>query len=804
MKTYINPPASEWSNILKRPYLETNNLESVVQKIMERVQTEGDQALLQLTQKFDSENIKNLMVSVEELEDSSTQIDSKLKSAIRQAKANIEQFHNAQKEETKVVETMPGVQCWRKSIAIEKVGLYIPGGTAPLFSTVLMLGVPAQIAGCSEIILCTPPQKDGSINPAILYTAQLVGISKIFKVGGAQAIAAMAYGTETIPAVNKIFGPGNQYVTEAKQQANRAGVAIDLPAGPSEVLVVADQSADPAFVAADLLSQAEHGADSQVVLVTFNKEFVKEVREEVDKQIKILPRKEIARKALENSVAIVVENKKTALDVINNYAPEHLIVALENAEMFSSNIKNAGSVFLGHYTPESAGDYASGTNHTLPTNGFATAYSGVSLDSFVKKITFQRISKTGLKNLGPCVEVMAAAEQLEAHKNAISIRLKTLNEIILEEDKLDAENGNQKISIKSLVRQDLRDFKPYASAREEFEGQAEVYLDANENPFETNLNRYPDPMQTDLKNKIASLKGVNKDNIFLGNGSDEAIDLLIRLFCEKDKDSILVLPPTYGVYKVFAKTAGVQVKQLPLNKDFQPNLDGLNSISSISCKILFICNPNNPTGSVIPFETLQNIIKNFPGIVVLDEAYIDFSKSKSCISLIDENPNLVVLQTFSKAWGMAGARLGMAFSNPTLINWLNKIKMPYNINQLTQDTILKKLENQEVVLKQIQEIKKERISLSQQFIAFDFIKKVFPSETNFILVQTTNANDLYDFLLRKSIIVRNRSKQINCKDCLRFTIGTPTENEKLINALNAYQSTLDAKPIDSISKIQSI
>ncbi len=796
-----NPPKSQWSNILKRPTIETKDLESAVSKIMQQVKVQGDQSLIELTTKFDKVQLSILQVNKEEITAAIQQVDPKLKAAIQQAKANIEQFHTAQKEETKIIETMPGVQCWRKSVAIEKVGLYIPGGTAPLFSTVLMLGVPAQIAGCSEIILCTPPQKDGTINPAILYTADLVGITKVFKVGGAQAIAAMAYGTETIPAINKIFGPGNQYVTEAKQQASRAGVAIDLPAGPSEVLVVADGSAEPAFVAADLLSQAEHGADSQVVLIAFEEDFVTEVNAEIGNQIEALPRKSIAQEALKNSVAIIVENKKEALDLINFYAPEHLIVATDKAELFAENIKNAGSVFLGNYTPESAGDYASGTNHTLPTNGYAAAYSGVSLDSFVKKITFQKITKMGLQNLGPSVELMAAAEQLEAHKNAISIRLKSDDN---SKDDLAQLGEIKQTPISSLVRRDLKDFLPYSSARDEFEGTAEVYLDANENPFQTNLNRYPDPMQKDLKNKIGELKGIKSSKIFLGNGSDEAIDLLIRLFCERGNDSILILPPTYGVYSVFAKIAGVQVKTLALDKNFQPSIEALNNLGSKNSKILFICNPNNPTGSIISIKKIQEIISNFSGIVVVDEAYIDFSETQSCISLIDQNPNLVVLQTFSKAWGLAGLRLGMAFSNPDLINWINKIKMPYNINSLTQQTVLEKLENKGQVLQEIQTIKNERAKLDQRLKDFNFIKKVFPSEANFILAETSNADELYDFLLKKGIIVRNRSKQFNCENCLRFTIGTSKENQKLITALKVYQEILNSRIENQKTNLQSL
>lgn len=426
MKLSIYPDKSTWTELLRRPVFETSSLEAMVSGILQAVQREGDAAVKRYTAQFDKVEIESLQVTEAEIEEAVASLDANLKTAIQTAKANIEKFHRQQIQPIEVVETMPGVRCWRKSVGIERVGLYIPGGTAPLFSTVLMLGVPAKLADCKEIVLCSPPNKEGKIHPAILYTAHLVGVTKIFKAGGVQAVGAMAYGTESIPQVYKIFGPGNQYVTAAKQLVNKEGIAIDMPAGPSEVLVCADASANPGFVAADLLSQAEHGVDSQVVLVAFDEEFVAKVNAEIESQLANLPRKNIAAKALANSLAIVVQSEAEALDLINEYAPEHLILSLERAENFSASIINAGSVFIGNYTPESVGDYASGTNHTLPTNGFAKAYSGVSLDSFVKKITFQQLTREGLKNVGPAVEKMAAAEELEAHKMAVSLRLKEI------------------------------------------------------------------------------------------------------------------------------------------------------------------------------------------------------------------------------------------------------------------------------------------------------------------------------------------------------------------------------------------
>ena len=426
MKTYNFPSAGSWSDILKRPTQSKANLEKVVTEMFAEIQAKGDEALFAFTSKFDGCQLNTLQVSESEIADAINTLDPQLKAAIEKAANNIRTFHNNQMQTEAAVQIADGIQCWRKTTAIEKVGLYIPGGTAPLFSTVLMLAIPASIAGSKEITLCSPPNKEGKIHPAILFAAALCGVRKIFKLGGIQAIGAMTYGSESVPKAYKIFGPGNQYVTAAKQYASMEGVAIDMPAGPSEVLVFADASGDAAFVAADLLSQAEHGADSQVVLVSTEARMITEVQKEIDIQLQALPRKETAAKALANSILILVKSKEEAMDLINEYAPEHLILQSQDEAYFVQNIRNAGSVFIGNYTPESAGDYASGTNHTLPTNGYARAYSGVSVDSFVKKITFQKITEKGLKELGPTIEIMAEAEELMAHKNAVSIRLRSL------------------------------------------------------------------------------------------------------------------------------------------------------------------------------------------------------------------------------------------------------------------------------------------------------------------------------------------------------------------------------------------
>jgi len=426
MKIYINPSRTSWPQLTARPQLALEFLESSVRNIFNRVKKSGDNALRELTLQFDKVDIGNLEVSKKEFQNAENTLSQSLKEAIKTAAANIEKFHDAQKKDSIKIETTPGVTCWRRAVPIEKIGIYIPGGSAPLFSTVLMLGVPARLAMCSKVVLCSPPDKSGEINPAILFAAQLVGIDRIFKVGGAQAIAAMAFGTESIERVYKIFGPGNQYVTKAKQLVTEEGVAIDMPAGPSEVLIMADESSDPVFVAADLLSQAEHGEDSQVILVVNNQVLVSPIQKQIEQQLSDLPRRSIAEKALLHSRAVVLEDPQEAIAFVNEYAPEHLIVNMKNASSIAEAINNAGSVFLGNYSPEAIGDYASGTNHTLPTNGYAKAFAGVALESFMKFITYQELTKEGILGLGPVVEKMAEAEQLIGHKRAVQVRINSL------------------------------------------------------------------------------------------------------------------------------------------------------------------------------------------------------------------------------------------------------------------------------------------------------------------------------------------------------------------------------------------
>ena len=423
MKIVQYPERAAWQQLLTRPAIDNSSLQQKVKEVMIEVKLQGDTAVKKFTRQFDGVDLADLVVSEKEIREAASLLSDELKRAISQAAENIELFHQKQTAAVEVIETMPGIQCWRRSIGIEKVGLYIPGGTAPLFSTILMLAIPARIAGCKKVVLCSPPGKDGKLNPAILYAASITGITSVYKIGGVQAIAAMAYGTDTVPQVYKIFGPGNQYVTCAKQLVQQEGIAIDMPAGPSEVCVLADDTADAAFVAADLLSQAEHGVDSQVLLVTTAAVLIEQVQAELERQLAQLSRKELAAKALDNSTAILVKNKEEALALVNEYAAEHLIISCKDADELAAQVVNAGSVFIGNYSPESVGDYASGTNHTLPTNGFAKAYSGVSVDSFVKKVTYQKLSQQGLQHIAETVVLMAEAEGLDAHANAVRVRL---------------------------------------------------------------------------------------------------------------------------------------------------------------------------------------------------------------------------------------------------------------------------------------------------------------------------------------------------------------------------------------------
>ena len=789
MQLYSYPDPSTWPALQQRAAAaEAPQVAARVRAIFDQVRERGDAALLALAAELDKASLTTLLVTEAEFATAAAQVPADLQAAIRQAKTNIEAFHGAQREPELRVETMPGVFCSRRAVPVQRVGLYVPGGSAPLFSTLLMLGVPARLAGCPQVVVCTPPQADGSVSPIILFVAQLLGISTVVKAGGAQAVAALALGTDSVPAVDKIFGPGNRYVTAAKQlAAAEHGVAIDMPAGPSEVLVIADASANPVFVAADLLSQAEHGPDSQVVVLSDSGVVLEQVQAEVTRQLATLPRRDVAALALANSRAILLPNAAVMLDFSNQYAPEHLILATDDAEALAAQVTNAGSVFLGHLTPEAVGDYASGTNHTLPTSGYARQYSGVSLDSFIKKITFQRLSASGLQVLGPVVELMAEAEGLVAHARAITLRLASLAapeaSLVTQEPAEAVRNPYA-----GLIRPSIERMQPYSSARDEFEGMAPVMLDANENSLGSvgpvDFSRYPDPHQRAIKAELSQLKAVAPAQIFLGNGSDEAIDLLVRLTCTPGQDSIVICPPTYGMYEVAANLNDVRVECLPLTPDFQLPAHAAEELAASTAKLVFLCSPNNPTGNLLAQEAVETILRTFKGLVVVDEAYADFAAAPSWTTRLAEFPRLVVLQTFSKAWGLAGLRLGIAYAAPALIAYLDKIKPPYNISAATQQHALAALANAPRLVEMRAELLKGRTWLAEQLPHLAVVAHVFPSDANFLLVRlNADATVVYDQLRARGIVVRNRTTQPGCAGCLRLTVGTADENAQLLQAL---------------------
>ncbi len=775
------PDKSKWSELLKRPVMNTESLNEVVKSILDQVKYNGDEAVLSFEETFDHVRLRSLVVTEEEIQEAESLISDELKNAIVLAKNNIARFHEAQRFEGVQVETQRGVTCWQKSVPIERVGLYIPGGTAPLFSTVLMLAIPANIAGCGEIVLCTPPARDGKVHPAVLFAAKTAGVNHIYKIGGVQAIGAMAYGTQSVPRVYKIFGPGNQYVTAAKQLVSMGDVAIDMPAGPSEVMVLADETANPVFVAADLLSQAEHGVDSQAMLVTTSESLQQAVMKEVERQLDVLPRKEIASKSLKYSRLILVKDMDEAIEMVNEYAPEHLIIQTKDYVALAKRVVNAGSVFLGKYACESAGDYASGTNHTLPTNGYAKAYNGVNLDSFCRKITYQELSAQGIGRIGKAIEVMAANELLDAHKNAVTVRLQSS---AFQKEQL----ATQPFNLELLVRKNIWELAPYSCARDEYNGvDASVFLDANENPYNGPINRYPDPLQKQLKQEIAKVKGVSEDRIFCGNGSDEAIDLVYRIFCNPGVDNAVAIDPSYGMYKVCADVNNIEYRKVQLDNDFQFHAADMLQVADNHTKLMLICSPNNPTGNDMSHAEVEQLLQQFRGIVVVDEAYFDFSEQPSFTQLLDKYPNLIVLQTFSKAWGCAAIRCGLAFASPQIIGLFNKVKYPYNVNLLTQQQALEALRNAQQTKEWVKILKEERTRLMQLFAELSMTDKVFPSDANFFLARVSDANAIYKYLVGEGIIVRNRNSVTLCGNCLRITVGTPEENNTLIEALKRWK-----------------
>lgn len=746
MKTLINPSRDRWPSLTRRPMADPEALWPDVAIIMDDVRKDGDAAVRRWTHRLDNVDVTASRVLDDVLQRSPSLLDVDVVTAMRTAADNIRTFHKAQRRSVIDVETMPGLTCRMETRPIDAVGLYIPGGTAPLCSTVLMLAIPAIEAGCGRIVICSPPDPStGHPHVSIMAAAALCGIREVHAIGGVQAIAALTYGTESVMPVKKIMGPGNAWVTAAKQRASLYGVAIDLPAGPSEVLVLCDDTADAGAVAADLLAQAEHGADSQVVLVTTNAALAERTRRALDEQLTVLPRRDIAERALEHGLAIVFGDRDEAIAFTNAYAPEHLIVIMDDGdsdclERICSRITAAGSVFLGPYTPESLGDYASGTNHTLPTGGWAGRVSGVTLDSFCVTMTIQRATQSALHAIAPTVTTLARTERLEAHARAVTQRL------------------------------------------------VPVLLNANENafgsPFGDDLHRYPDPACTDLRQTLGRYYDLPPDRIVCGNGSDELIDLVIRALCEPRSDVIVNAPPTFVMYDRCASASKVAVRNVRRKPGFALDVDGIIQAADDSVRMIIVCSPNNPTGTVSPITEIRRLLRETSAYVVVDHAYVEFADAADCTSMIMSEDRLIVLRTLSKAWGLAGLRCGVLLAHPDVVRAVDAIRAPFNVSSMTQRMAVEAIRRHVGTMeKNVQAIDEERRWLASELASVDGVVDVHPSSANFLFVRMRDADVALASLERRGIIVRSRADDTDCVDHLRITVGTREQNIQVIDAL---------------------
>ncbi len=748
-----------------------------VMQIMENVRKNGDRALRKLSLKYDNVEISEFRIPKIKIKRSGNYISISLKKAIQTAFSNIRKFHKYNNvEPNDPVYTMPGVECFIRFIPVERVGLYIPGGNNPLFSSLLMTAIPAKIAGCDEIAVFTPPTKSGTPDPRILYCADLLGINEIYSIGGAQAVAAMVYGTETVKKVEKIFGPGNSYVNEAKLQAAGFGTAIDMPAGPSELMIIADGTSDPDYIVSDFFSQLEHGPGSFTILISRNTGLIETVNEKINFILKNIAPGSYIRQNLERCILIFTEDKKKIENFINNFAPEHLLLSMRNSRDWIPRIRNAGSVFLGNYSAESIGDYASGTNHTLPTGSAAKSFSGLSVSSFKKSMTFQKISKTGLKNIGRTVIKMAEEEGMKFHAEAVKVRL-SKNEY----------NDNKIPDPADLILTRFKEITPYKSARME-NPTGKIFLDANESPYEiignSSVSRYPDPNHSALRNELAKELNISEKMIFTGNGSDELIDLLIRIFCREGSDNIIVHPPTYGMYSKFAELNGVPVLRVNLLPGFKLDTDDiLKKSRENSVKLIFINSPNNPTGNSFPREEILKIAESSGAVTVVDEAYIDFSKNESLIGMTEKIPGLLVLRTLSKSFSAAGLRIGVLVGNKKIISTINTVRAPYNIGNISQKLAIELIKNKQKRAESVASIISEREFLIHRLTGMKQVEKIFPSDANFLLVKFIKKERILNLLRDYGIIVRDRSMLHQCHDCLRITVGSPSENRKLLKIL---------------------
>lgn len=746
MNTIINPSRDRWPSLTRRPVADPEALWSDVAVIMDDVRNEGDVAVRRWTLRFDAVDITASRVPDDVLQRSLSMLDADVITAMRTAAGNIRAFHQAQRRSIVEVETMPGLTCRMETRSIDAVGLYVPGGSAPLCSTVLMLAIPAVEAGCERIAICSPPDPStGHPHVSIMAAAALCGIREVHAIGGVQAIAALTWGTESVMPVKKIMGPGNAWVTAAKQRASLYGVAIDLPAGPSEVLVLCDDTADADAVAADLLAQSEHGADSQVVLVTTSTALAERTYRALDEHLTVLPRKDIAGRALEHGLAIVFDDRDEAIAFTNAYAPEHLIVIMDDGdpdclERICSRITAAGSVFLGPYTPESLGDYASGTNHTLPTGGWAGRVSGVTLDSFCVTMTVQRATKSALHAIASTVTTLARTERLEAHARSVTQRL------------------------------------------------TPILLNANENafgsPFGDDLHRYPDPACTDLRQALGRYYDLPTDRIVCGNGSDELIDLAIRALCEPRRDVIVNTPPTFVMYDRCAAASKVDVRNVRRKDGFALDVDGVIEAVDDGVRMIVVCSPNNPTGNASPLAEIRRLLRETSAYVVVDHAYIEFAKDADCTSMVMSEDRLIVLRTLSKAWGLAGLRCGVLLAHPDVVRAIDAIRAPFNLSSMTQrmatDAIRRHVETME---ENVRAIGEERRWLATQLMLIGSVIDVHPSSANFLFVRMRDADIAMASLERHGIVIRSRADDPDCVGHLRITVGTREQNIQVVDAL---------------------
>jgi histidinol dehydrogenase len=777
---------------LQRPALQqAAAVAEAARSIIEAVRRDGDAALLALTERFDAVRPAALQVSAQEFAAAERALNAQQIAAIERAIVNVRRFHAAQDPKPLRIETSPGVLCERFSVPILAVGLYVPAGSAPLPSTAIMLAVPADIAACPVRVMCTPPRRDGGADPAVLVAARKAGVDRVFKVGGAQAIAAMAYGTATIPKCDKLFGPGNAFVAAAKMLVaqDAAGAAADLPAGVSEVMVIADDSARADFVAADLLAQAEHSPDAQALLVTTCTALAEETARQVQRQAASLSRQAILAESVGAMRFILVERLETAFEIANDYAPEHLLLEIREPRRWLGRVSAAGAVFLGHWSPESMGDYCSGPNHTLPTHGFARAFGGLSLEDFQKRITVQELSPPGLVDLGPTAEILAHLEGLDAHAAAVSVRLAAIEKAA----------GT---AVVSLARPEIVTLKAYAHADWR---PTLTRLHANEAPWRpagdataVGLNRYPEPQPELLIRQLAALYGVAEESVLATRGSDEAIDLLSRIYLRAGRDAILQCSPSFGMYQVAARIQGAEVIEVPLERERGWALDPERLLAAWrpNVKLVYLCSPNNPTANLLDAAALEDLCRALEGkaIVVIDEAYIEWSRSSSLTPWLARFSTLAILRTLSKAHALAGARIGALLGSPDLIELAGRVIAPYSLAQPTVEAALRALDPAALAAGQsrLEELLKEREYLARGLAASPWVDRVWPSDANFLLIDCRDAERFMSHTLAGGLIVRDLRAHPALPRSLRVSVGTRAQNDALLHSVGATSAWVQA------------